>query len=263
MNKKVVLNLSHDVSQFLSLISDSNSLMNQILSRHKEKLFSVKATPLTSRVLNHWIKEGLVDSSLEEGMYKFSLIDICYLEILVELRLYGFSIEKLRKVKESLYGEEMPYMDYAFARAASYKTDQTYLTVFTDGTANVMGTHDLLVNEKLNTHFTSYIKLNLNHIFGRQLKKKDSFVADRPFVTALSKEEKETIFNIRNAEDDLEEIKIKFKNGKIFELENIHLIDDEEDIKQIKKDNIPFGEVYFKYRNDKISYAKVVKKKRL
>jgi DNA-binding transcriptional MerR regulator len=67
------------------------------------------------RLINHWDKEGLIPSRRDSNKQwrKFSIMDMIWLDIIEDLRAFGFSIENIRKVKEQLH--------------VSYKsTDATY-----------------------------------------------------------------------------------------------------------------------------------------
>ena len=59
---------------------------------------------ISPRVLNHWIKNGLIEDERPEGKgwHRFSSSDMFWIKTLIELRGFGLSIEKLKSVKQEL-----------------------------------------------------------------------------------------------------------------------------------------------------------------
>jgi len=69
-----------------------------------EKEFSIKDTGLTYRVINAWSDKGLLDhfQNKDGNWHKFSFSELVEVLIYKELREVGFSIEKLKELKEFL-----------------------------------------------------------------------------------------------------------------------------------------------------------------
>ena len=74
-------------------------------SIHKRQ-FTMKDAGISSRLLNHWEKSGLLMESYEERKWKkFNLIEYTWLKIVAEMRRYDLSHEIIRKAKESIVFE--------------------------------------------------------------------------------------------------------------------------------------------------------------
>jgi len=56
---------------------------------------------ISSRMLNHWEELNLIDNNREngKGWRKFSILDSVWMEIIVELRNFGFPNDKILNVK--------------------------------------------------------------------------------------------------------------------------------------------------------------------
>ena len=69
-----------------------------------KKDIKISNTFLSSRVLNHWQKRGLIDDERinGKGWRKFSSSEAIWLGIVRKLRKFGMDFDKIKKVKESL-----------------------------------------------------------------------------------------------------------------------------------------------------------------
>lgn len=74
----------------------------------KSKVFSIKDTGLTYRTVNNWSETGLLSHLREsEGKWhKLTIIELIEVYIYKELKELGFSIEKLKKIKNVFYDEQ-------------------------------------------------------------------------------------------------------------------------------------------------------------
>jgi DNA-binding transcriptional MerR regulator len=72
----------------------------------KKRQFTMTDVGISSRLLNHWEKSGLLMDGYEERKWKkFNLIEYTWLKIVSELRKYDLSHEIIRKAKLSLLKE--------------------------------------------------------------------------------------------------------------------------------------------------------------
>ena len=71
----------------------------------RKKKFSIKDTGLTYRIINNWSEKGLISHLREkEGKWhRLNALELIEIHIYKELKEIGFSIEKIKKVKEDFY----------------------------------------------------------------------------------------------------------------------------------------------------------------
>ena len=189
-----------------------------------ERLYRLESGAVSSRTINHWEKQGLfeADRGSGRGWRKYSVIDKVWLEIIVELRKFGFSLGKIKKVKtdleflraHTLYSQ-FPLLEMYITIEAILLKRPVYLLVFTDGsTGPVTYSEYKSMNERMNND--NHIKINLNPI----LQSFFPFMDLKPIIHPhmdLESREMSLIFMIRM--QDYESIKIKTNSGKIVMLE--------------------------------------------
>jgi DNA-binding transcriptional MerR regulator len=72
----------------------------------KTRQFTMTDVGISSRLLNHWDKSGLLMEDYEERKWKkFNLIEYTWLQIVSEMRKYDLSHENIRNVKQSLLSD--------------------------------------------------------------------------------------------------------------------------------------------------------------
>ena len=66
--------------------------------------FIVNDVGVSSRILNNWKNLGLMSNRLriENSTYRFSFVELIWINIIKELREFGFSLPKIRLVRETL-----------------------------------------------------------------------------------------------------------------------------------------------------------------
>lgn len=66
--------------------------------------FTLKNLDVSARVLQHWSERGLLPDKKrkEDENHKFNFIELIWLKLVLELRLIGFPIERIKKVKKAL-----------------------------------------------------------------------------------------------------------------------------------------------------------------
>jgi hypothetical protein len=197
----------------------------QIDTYHKDffeymeiKVFSPTDTGLSYRVLNHWSKKGLVDDVKERKnkWRKFSLKDLIWINILIELRRFGVPIKTLLNVKSWFNGSI-----FTSISSPPYKRKDVYIFMaFTatpvNAVLNFMGTGYLIHGTTVHSFWMMYspypnIHINLNSIIGK-IFNKPSLSFDLEIKEPMTLGEKEILRLIK--EQNYTEIRIKFENGK-------------------------------------------------
>src|SRR5258705_3976650 len=112
--------------------------ISQVLNSRERK---INLETITYRQLNSWDSEGLLTIPRENREWRrFSIMDAIWVKIIHELREFGFPIEKIKKVKESLSvlsakcKVPMPFLEFYSAFAIGNKMP-VMLLVFRDGIA--------------------------------------------------------------------------------------------------------------------------------
>lgn len=250
----------------LEALLDPNSVVSRFTTMVAERRYTLKAVQLSSRVLNHWVDQKILPKlPIEEGCYKFSICDIFYIEIIKALRKFGISLSQLQTVRKWLI--DTPHITSALIQILANPKDQTYLVVNNDGVAWVVGS-EFLISDKVQDYdedekpidFSSFICVHLNKIILPVLSDPSRVQIHYPDLKVLSKTECEIVSAVRNS--DLHQLKIKFKKGKPFEIEESW--DSGDVTKAIENVNyINYGQIQIKIRNSKKQYARSVRKKRL
>ena len=78
------------------------SEINQTISSTiNEKVLTNQYTDTGARVMNLWIKDGLLDDdrSASQTRHKFSMVEAVWVSVIEELRDIGLEKEKIKKVK--------------------------------------------------------------------------------------------------------------------------------------------------------------------
>jgi len=222
MEKKNFL-ITNDAEYFrmLSYFDDRNSVVFGIINEKRNRLDKSK---FTYRIINHWQKEGLIsdDRPSGKGWRMYSLMDVVWLNIITELRKFGYPLEKIKKVKESLIApldslkekHQLPMLEMYVATALIHKTP-AFLLVFDNGEALAV-THKQMVNAVQFKTIGNHIQLSINAILQKIYPKKDMKPQFETFIK-LSDEEFELMAMVRTG--NYESITIKKKDGKIERLE--------------------------------------------
>ena len=92
---------SEDVENFFRL-QDIKALSNAL---NKKTGTVNKGAGKEYRLINHWDNEGLIPAGRDSNKQwrKFSMMDMIWLDIVEDLRQFGYSIEKIRRVKGQLH----------------------------------------------------------------------------------------------------------------------------------------------------------------
>ncbi|HOX86596.1 MAG TPA: MerR family transcriptional regulator [bacterium] len=241
--------------------SDVGKRFSQMLNEKDNRL---NIDDVTSRVLNNWEKNGLLEAERPEGKgwRKFSIMDLIWLRLVVELRKFGLPIEKIQKARKKLTGgkgfdgSEYPLLEFYVARAFTSRVP-CFLLVFEDGRAEPLSDVQLNLGTQLRL-FGNCIRISLNYILQEiyaDLDLKPQFEHN----LYLNPSEFELMSMIRM--QNFESIKIKLNDGQIEMLEASRSEKVERRIIDILKED-KYQNIEIKQNNGNIVYInKTVKKK--
>ena len=173
---------------------------------------------LSYRIINHWEKEGLISDIRPsgKGWRKYSLIDRVWLEVIVELRKFGYPLERIKQVKENLERSEtetsssMPLLETHFA-LAFFPKEPCYLLVFPNGEVLLAILSEYNLSDEIGL-IESHIKINLNRLIQKIFPNMDLKPKYKSSLE-LSPEEIELMFFVRMG--NYESITVKRRDGKI------------------------------------------------
>jgi DNA-binding transcriptional MerR regulator len=78
--------------------------IDEVLQMSLDKQFVMKDVGLTSRLFNHWMAAGIIPNIPKAGdyRYEFSFLDLIWLHIVKELRVFGFPLNKIKVIYDQL-----------------------------------------------------------------------------------------------------------------------------------------------------------------
>jgi DNA-binding transcriptional MerR regulator len=222
------------------------------------------ATELTYRVISHWEKQGLITSErrTEKAWRKYSILDILWISIIIELRKFGFPLDKIFLVKRNLEipewerEKQFPLLEFYAAMAMAYKYP-VFLLVFPNGDVEPATDKEYqyaIMEESIGNHIT----ISINSILQKMLPEQD-LKPDYKITHELSEEEVDLLFMIRMC--NYENIKIKLSNGKIETLDATENLSNQKRIGEILKEG-NYQDIEIKQKNGKVVNIKRTAKKR-
>lgn len=252
---------------FLSAI-DKQPLFKNNLEHQREKSLSIKGADISYRVLNHWCVKGLIEDNREdnkEGVVwrRFSIFDRLWIEVIIELRHYGLSLDIIKKIREKMskpiasnrYG--LTNFEYAVYRCKIYSKSQTHLVVFKDGFSEIASEKDMEVASIIG-NWDSYIYINLNNIWS---KFSDKFLSDKANSFVLADGEMKLLSALRLEGNS--EIAVQMDEfGKIIMLKKKKLLKTDE-IESYVSNSMKFGESVKKFKDGKCYLMEVVEQEKI
>ena len=214
------------------------SEINQTISSTiNEKVLTNQYTDTGARVMNLWIKDGLLDDdrSASQTRHKFSMVEAVWVSIIEELREIGLEKEKIKKVKTQLLvsiegvDSRYPYLEFHLICSILYKRP-FFILIDKDGNSNIVGLDNyvaILQTENLSGH----IVFSLETLFQKLISKIDQSKWTFTEIFRLSKEELELLAFIKM--NNFQTVKIVRRNGEIDRLEGVEKINSEKRIVDI------------------------------
>ena len=178
-----------------------------------EEIATVKQTLQTYRTINHWDGIGLLlpQKSSDNTWRKFSIADLFWINVIDSLREFGYPIEKIKTVKDQLFGKS-PKKE----KINRYIFD----TLMLDGDWNILVYSNGKITFQNGTASTAiqngsdFIRISLYDVLGKILKSKDV----SQLSPTIGKNELELLLDIRKGKYN--EITIKLKDGEIIRFDS-------------------------------------------
>jgi hypothetical protein len=199
--------------------------------------YNYKSTDLSSRMINHYIKEDIILTSdnTAKGRKKFNFFQILWLNIVESLRTMGYSLKNIKKIKEGLF--RMPYFDKLDKEHSKYNdlsmfefiitlsilsNDQIYFIALQDGRYSFVSDRSILIYTMEDTYLQEpHINLPLAHLIKGLFEiipedspyNRLSVDWEKPLYESLSIVEKSLIKEVRSG--DWEKISVRLNKGSI------------------------------------------------
>ncbi len=229
-----------------------------------EKRIKQSNNAITYRMLNHWEKLGLIDNERPEGKgwRKYSTCDIVWMEIIHQLRKFGFSNENILKVKNDLIkrstnktisGNQL--LQYNIGRVLCFRLP-VFALIFTDGTIEFASIQEANLAYDFGTISPHHIRIELNSLV-QKLYKKDVSALNKA-MHQLSHSESKVLYEIRT--NGYKNINVELKGEEISSITTEYSFGKGTNIHDLLKEN-PDQDLEIKQRKGKVVYAKKKVKK--
>ena len=244
--------------------SSEDEMASKIIAGNLKKRFTVKDTGATHRLINHWADSGLIGDAGREanqGWRKFSVVDLIWVHVLMEMRKFGMPLEAMKLGYQSTFfsvakpSMKIPIFEFSVFRCML--RDPMYMIVFSDGWCEYLFKHDYEFNLQIGVlDEKSYLVVNLSKCVRSVLPSIET--PSYPLMIEATGPELEVIQKLRNGE--LEELKIQFKDGRVHNLASVYRTDAEIDslVKQIE-----YGELTIKFQNGEPILKRVSEQNRI
>jgi DNA-binding transcriptional MerR regulator len=224
------------LAHFQDFISDKG--FQDIRAKLTEKKKTVSETDESYRTINSWSEAGLLlEEERENGWRKFSLLDLCWLRVIRELRKIGFSLEQLSNLKSHLFNgvfatkkDDTSIFEFFMAKAFS---ESVYLIVTSEGAGDFCLPQEYELSQAMPHFPTSHIVININQILSETTGNPKYANKKIPLIL-LNDKEIELLSKV--TEGEISEAKVKVRDNKINRISYETLIDNPESTIEIIKD---------------------------
>lgn len=220
-----------------ALITELEAFRNKhvgILKQMQENKYHASDLPVSRRVLSHWRTLNIFDIYGDNSeQVHINFVALFWLQIVSELRVFGFSLEKIEKVKQQLFSDpEIPITELYIFFASTRKSLDVFMLVSPEGEVIIGSKNEIEVAEAFGLIEKNYIKLNFHILLNRILKRKID-ITQQPIQSFLSDKEFSVLELIR--EGDYKKITLKFTDGTITRISKNDLKQNPDPIKELKR----------------------------
>lgn len=222
-----------------------------------KKKFTIRDTDSSYRVINYWCNAGVLDDfrdGNENGWRKFSIVDLVWLRVVMELRAFGFSLNKIKIGHASFSGKYRQIFECAILLCMMRKGIN--LVVFSDGYIEAAPRDAVAMSESSGyLKDAAYLVINLNNCMEKTFPSAD--YSPKWDTFSLTDNEIAVLRELRCGNSD--EISIKMKNGDISRVDTTKQhIGDVGKLSDILS-GVAYGDFTIKKANGKITFVKATK----
>lgn len=196
---------------------------NKVLNHCLSKKVGLKDEP-SPRVLVNWVEKELVVIAPEDQRKnkRFDKLESTWLNILVELRGFGLSLQSLKRTRKILF--EYKFNDFSLLKFHFINTilgEPQTLVVFKDGDARIINTDTYLQMHQKN-RLQPHLSLNLEDYIKPEYPNhalEQEFNITDPFESA---EKMKLLYFLKTG--DYQYMKIKFSDDDVRYIENVNML---------------------------------------
>ena len=250
-----------DINFLGGFASSSLSIKEQL----NEQKYKIDDDRLSSRLLNHWYKIGIIDDDRPngKGWKKFSISELVWVQIIFKLRKFGLDLNRIKLAKNyiDIYNEldensNCLLLDF-YIVVAIHSTTPIKIIVFESGQAEIVRQVDIDIANQMGMILEDFIMIDLNKLLNSIFTKKDIradyFQVDEK--SPLIKHIESTIIK-----DNIQSIKITM-NNKDYHINEKYIVENKDKANAIMN-LLKFGEMKERKFNWKSTYQ-VTNKKRI
>ena len=143
------------------------------------KQYSLSEPSVTPRVLHHWHQTGVITDRRAngKGWSKFSFTELVWIKLIIRLREFGLSLDKIKIAKEDVSkyaaedaGSMFPLLDFYLLYARSYK-HSVNLRIFEDGHLLLGREAELQNAQPHQPNGKDFLTLSLNQVVKEVIRK--------------------------------------------------------------------------------------------
>jgi DNA-binding transcriptional MerR regulator len=245
-------------------VRDSPDL-DRILSGLRRKRFTLGRSETSSRVVNHWEAEGVVQDPREEGKgwRRYSILDLTWLSIVRELRSFGLSTETLRAAQRDLNSPLLtarmlatPMRPLEFYVIRAMRREPVYFFCFAGGDVELATEREYALTGLIDP-IADHVRIALNPLIQRFLPKLNLKADHEPGVV-LTDKETSVLLALRDRRNS--QVTVRMKGGVPDHLESRSEVEGRRIIDLL--DDGPFLDLTVKQRDGKVvSMTRVLQEK--
>lgn len=166
-----------DINFFGSFTGSSSKIKEQL----NEQNHKIDDERLSSRLLNHWYKTGIIDDDRPngKGWKKFSISELVWVQIIFKLRKFGLDLNRIKLVKNHIdvynkldESSNCLLLDF-YVVVAIHSSIPIKLIVFESGQAEIVRQVDIDMANQLEMIHEDFIMIDLNNMLNNLFTKKN------------------------------------------------------------------------------------------
>lgn len=200
--------------------SEGGEKFSEWLNKKRSK---VSDTGQSYRVINHWDEKGVISANQDDegGWRRFSVFELVWLEIVRQLREFGFPLDKIKEVRHCFTESEFAEYEkkiFEFYISLTLNGEDCVFVVLPQGRGYFATKSELDSSLSLGLIKQQFISIYLNHVLQNIFEDTD-FDIDNPSLRHdLNSSELKIMEKIRSG--DFNSIKIVLDEGSVERLES-------------------------------------------
>ena len=247
---------------FFGGFAGSPSKIKEQLNEQNHKIDDER---LSSRLLNHWYKTGIIDDDRPngKGWKKFSISELVWIQIVFKLRKFGFDLNRIKLVKNHIdvynkldESSNCLLLDF-YIVVAIHSSIPIKLIVFESGQADIVRQVDIDIANQMQMIPKDFITIDLNKMLNNFFTKKDiraDYFGPLDSKSPLIKQIESSI-----SKDNIQSVTVRV-NDKDYLIDEKYLVENKEKANEIIN-ILEYGELVEKRHQGKSTYEVTNKKK--